>query len=707
MKFFPTAIVVLIGCVVSTAAQTPTPRPTPPDTDVVKISTNLVQVDVTVIDKSGNVVRDLRPDEIEIYQNGKKQDITNFSFISNTREINEKQKVKPQTQTPGPIPPPTPVKAENVKRTIALVVAGLSFQSMSYVRRALRKFVDESMQEGDLVAIVRTNSASGVLQQFTTDKRLLRAAIDEIRFDSFRNSQLAFAPITQSNAEPSLKAQQDRDKEDADFQETKFISATLEALNFIVRGMQDLPGRKSVMLLSDGFPLIIGGPGSMMIDTATVIQNIRRVVDSANRASVIINTMDARGLVDTGFATTDNLTDSRGFAISGEAMLGAIGKRNQKVVDYQRGPEVLAEQTGGVSIFNNNDLSGGIRKILDDQSYYLIGYQPDDDTFNPKVRPFHRLQVKVKRSGVNVRYRSGFFGVSDEKVVKPEMTSGQRLVTALLSPFAVNEIPVRLNAIFNNDQKQGSHIRSLVHVEARNLKFTDGPDGTKIAVFDVIAAGIDENGNPVDTVNQSYTLTANKPTYEKYMADGFVYGFTFPIKSPGVYQLRVALRDRGSDQIGSANQLVEVPDIGQKRLALSGVYMENLSLEDWKIQNTTQVNNAATHRQSDMSRRRFKRGTVLNYAFVIFNAKLDRSQRPSVTVQIGVFCDGKPVVEGSSTPVSMNGQTDMQRIGYGGSLNLGDTLPVGDYVLQITAQDTLAKEKQQTKTQFVQFEIIE
>lgn len=692
MRKLPFAFALLAIC--SAAAFTQTPTPT--DADVVKISTKLVQVDVTVIDKNGNAVRDLRKDEIEIYQNEKKQEITNFSFISNGLQRNETKAVVPTDQTATQLPP-APIKAELVRRTIALVVTGLSFQSTYYIRRALKKFVNESMQDGDLVAIIRTSSANGILQQFTNDKRLLNAAIDEIRFDAFRNNTFAFAPIGSSGSEETLRLQEERDKTNEEFFENNANESGLFGLNFILRGMQDLPGRKSVLLITDGFSIPTepekAGP---------FVQSVRRVVDTANRASVTINTMDARGLVDTGFTAADDLTK-----MDGRGMLKSIIARNQKVVGTQQGPRILAEQTGGASIVNNNDLSGGVRKLLDDQSYYLIGYEPDDETFTAKVRPFHRLMVKVKRPGLKVRYRSGFFGVSDETMVKPALTSGQRLVTALVSPFAVNEIGVRLSAIFNNDKKLGSHIQSMVHVGAKDLKFTDGLNGSKIAVFDVIAASIDENGLPVDTVNQSYTLTANKAVYEKYVADGFVYGFTFPVKSAGTYQLRVALRDRGSDKIGSANQLVEVPDIEKKRIAVSGIYLENLSLEDWKKQNTANFENSVTSRLSDTSLRSFKRGSILNYAFVVFNAKLDRTQYPSLTIQTRVFCDGKLLSESSPTAISLNGQTDMMRIGAGGSLNLGAGLSPGEYVLQITVRDTLAKEKQQTRTQFLQFRIVE
>ena len=690
----------------------PTPKPTPPDDDVVKISTKLVQVDVSVTDKNGKIVRDLRPDEIEIYQNGKKQDITNFSFISNAREVVEERKPKPEPQSQTRVTlPPAPVKAENVKRTIALVASGLSFQSTYYARRALKKFVDDQMQDGDLVAIIGTGGGSGVLQQFTTDKRLLYAAIEDMgRYSIVTGMILPFDPIRPSadtgiKPKPGERTQEDRDREIDDFRDGNNVKGDLRSLNQIIRGMRDLPGRKSVMLLSDGFALTTFGIGGLT--DFSVYENVRRVVDSANRASVVINTMDTRGLVDTSFTAAEDLTGSNGATLSGDQMLKAIVGRNLKVVDTQQGPATLARQTGGISIINNNDLSGGIRRILDDQSYYLVGYQPDDETFDPKTRPFNKLEVKVKRKGLGVRYRSGFFGFSDDEIQKPQMTGGQRFVSALLSPFAANDISIRLNAIFNNDAKQGSYIRSLLHIKAQDLKFTDEPDGSKKAVFDILASGIDYEGNSIDQVNKSYTLTADKALYDKFLRSGFVYNFTFPVKQAGVYQLRVALRDRATEKIGSANQLVEVPEINNKRLTLSGIYLESSSPDEWNKRNTMPTTSVGTDPQSDTSLRRFKRGTVLSYAFVVFNARLDAADNPKLSVQIKLFCDGKPLFDGDPISVPFDGQADLQRIGAGGSLNLGAGMQAGDYILQIIVKDALAKEKQQISTQFVQFEVVE
>ena len=149
--------------------------------------------------------------------------------------------------------------------------------------------------------------------------------------------------------------------------------------------------------------------------------------------------------------------------------------RRETLNDTQAGLAFLAEGTGGLAIKNQNDLNLGLDKILDDQSYYLIGYEPDTDSFDPATRKFNTIDVKVSRKGVDVRHRSGFFNVADTKriSVADNLTPVQRLEKALYSPFSVNEISMRLNTLFGSDATNTAFVRSLLHIDAGKLKFTD------------------------------------------------------------------------------------------------------------------------------------------------------------------------------------------------------------------------------------------
>ena len=697
-------------------AQTPTPTP---DDDVVKISTNLIQLDVTVIDKKGNVVKDLKPEDFEIYENGEKQEITNFSFVSNVRTQTQNN-----SNAPVAVVPPTELKVEQIRRTIALVVddLSLSFESAHYVRRALKKFVDEQMQPGDLVAIIRTGAGIGALQQFTADKRQLYAAIEKVRWNPLGRGRItAFAPIDQSTTTDQDESDEDAGEDvDGDtnsgesfdeFRESVFATGTLGALKYIVGGMNQLPGRKTVVLFSDGFRLFTPTADGRQ-DTSRVLDFLRQLIDTANRSSVVFYTLDARGLQWGGLSAADNVSNPTGANVQ-----DAASERRRELFETQEGLVYLARETGGFAVLNNNDLAGGMDRILNDQSYYLVGYQPDSDTFDEKTRRFNKLTVKVKRPDLTVRYRSGFFNVNDEKIDQlptVKRTPSEQIADAISSPFKVNDISLRLNTLFGADAVKGAYVRSLLHVKAQDLKFTDEKDGAKKAVFDVLAISFGDNGQIVDQIAKSYTFTAKGKSYERILKEGFVYYFTFPVKKPGAYQYRVAIRDAQTEKFGSASQFIEIPDLKKERLIVSGILMENLTRQQWQafsdgspktIGGGGESVSLETDPMTDTSLRRFKRGTVLRYGYEIYNARLDAAKKPKLTTQVRIFRDGQLVLDGKKTPLELLGQTDLERIKSVGALSLGNEMQPGDYILQIIVTDHLAKEKQQVSTQFVQFEL--
>jgi hypothetical protein len=153
----------------------PRPSPAPQDEgdEVVRITANLVQFDVTVTDKQGRPVTDLRPEDFEVVVDGRAQAVTELSFVSTdagTMTTERAPSAAARAADPKALPsPPARLRPEQVRRTIALVAddLGTSFESMYYVRQALRKFVDEQMLPGDLVAVMRTSAGMGALQQFT------------------------------------------------------------------------------------------------------------------------------------------------------------------------------------------------------------------------------------------------------------------------------------------------------------------------------------------------------------------------------------------------------------------------------------------------------------------------------------------------------------------------------------------------------------
>lgn len=730
-------VIFLVSALPSATAQneskpsTPTPaaEPAPQQEDaagddVVRITSNLVQFDAVVTDDKGRFITDLRPEDFEVTVDGKPQRVSELSFVSvdDGTAVTHRASAKGSRDEAGPPAPPARLRPEQVRRTIALVVddLGLAWESAHFVREGLKKFVDEQMQPGDLVAIMRTSAGMGSLQQFTSDKRLLHRAIERVRwYPAGRGGVSAFAPLegdpmaqagTSGATASSPKAGGSaRDgglgdqREFDEFREDIFAVGTLGALNFVVKGLREMPGRKSVIVFSDGFEIFRRNSSS-----DRVLEALRRLIDLANRASVVINTVDARGLVVFGLTAADNTS-----GMSQEEVTDAISDRSSKFFNTQAGLSYLADGTGGTFVRNNNRLDDGVRRILEgEKSYYLIGFRPDDELFDPvrgRVR-FNKLSVKVRRDGARVRTRNGFYGFTEDRARPVLRTRSEQLIAALTSPVLSGAVPLRLTSIFASEAEKSSTVSSLLHIDMSGFKFTEEADGWRKAVLDVVALTFGENGQVIDELNRVETIRARAESYDELLRYGLVYIVRVPVKKPGAYQLRVAVRDAGTEKVGSASQFIEVPDLKKERLALSGIIMTGAAVESVAAGGATGASADSAKNASDLLKssavRRFRQGDMVEYHYDIYNAKLDRAtNRTQLKTQMRLYRDGQTVFTGNLFPYEPGPQADARRLRAGSRLRLA-ALALGEYVLQIIVTDELAKEKHRTVSQWIDFEIV-
>lgn len=722
MKRLTLLFTVIAGCCVFGFGQTlPAPSPTPvEDEDVVKITTTLIQLDVTVTDKKGKPITGLKPEDFTISENGREQRVSGLSYISATRAAESREQGRKPADPLAP-PPVLPVRPEAVRRTIALVVDDLtlSFESSYQTRRALKRFVDEQMQDGDMVAIVRTSAGVGALQQFTGDRRILNAAIEKVRWYPRGSGGIsAFAPIgptmleqlqamgDTSVSEEDLEREREFNQGFDDFRSSSFATGSLGALRFIVEGMGELPGRKSVILFSDGFR-VMAKNNTELSGGGTVAAFMRKLIDVANRSSVVFYTIDPRGLVYTGFTAADDVVNP-----SIERTNRMLSERSSDLFETQAALRELARETGGFAVVNNNDIMGGVRRVMEDHSYYLLAYEPEDETFDPKKLRYNRIVIKVNRPDAVVRYRSGFFNVADENIRKPpaeEMTPQQRIGKALMSPFAVNDIELSMNALYANDDAKGNYIRTLLHINGNDLEFIREAEDKWVVRLGVVVANMDANGKVVEENGRSYTLSVPEHLLKKINSEGLVYNVSFPVKKPGAYQMRVAIVDERSGKVGSASQFMEIPNAKKKgRPSVSGIVLQGNTLAEWEA---AELPGGEARELSDPMRdtslRKFKRGMVLRYGYEVYQAALDASKRPKVNSRVRIFRNGKLVFEGEPKLLDLTGQSDLRRLKSTGALSLAEQMEPGEYVLQIVVKDEVAKDKYATATQFVQFEVVE
>lgn len=739
MKFQTLLIVVLtISLLAQTTAQEPQKR-----SDVVTIDTNLVQIDVVVTDKAGKQVTDLRPEEFEVLEDGKKQHVTNFSYIATGKFIKTEPGNAESAKTNAEPVPAARLKREQVRRTVALIVddLGLSFESFDYARRALTKFVDEQMQSNDLVAVLRTGAGVGVLQQFSSDKPHLHAAIDAVRWNPL--GRTGISPVGTMN-EQSINADiRDNIQFTEELEESRagmYSVGTIGTINAVVRGMADMPGRKSIVLISEAFRMFTAQGRNVEL-----VQALRQLTDEANANSVAIYTIDASGLQSYTFEASDKvagysyLIDPQVMAASGGPGTGAgaggvrvngpprtlpradtlsaqaeqdssaafrrlaalTDMREQQAGQTHTVLSYLAERTGGLFERNRNDISSGIDRIMaDQQGYYLIGYRPESASVDPKGgRRLHSLNVKVKRSGLKVRARDGYFGFSDEDKRARPRSRAEQLTAALTSPFASGDIDIQLTSLFGDEPNGGgTYLRSLLHIDANDLKFKEEAGGARTAELEMVAVAFGENGQILDQLSYPQTVRAmNAADYKRTVHDGLVYILNFPLKRGGPYQMRVAVRDATSERIGTASQFVEAPDLTRNQLALSGIVLSNAA-------ETDKASAAEQDIQSGPAVRRLRQGMMIDYRFIIYNAQADANS--PVQMQMRLLREGKPVFNGKVVSLDVSKERNAKRISTGGRLRMGPDLTPGDYVLQVIVKNTTDPKRPRVASQWIDFEIV-
>ncbi|MFN0278844.1 MAG: VWA domain-containing protein [Pyrinomonadaceae bacterium] len=715
-KACPVITVLFILCVSAFGQQqTPTPAASPSaDDDVVRITTKLVQLDLLVLDKDGKQVRDLKAEDFEVRQDGKPQAITNFSYVNTEKPRSQTKESQNIVQTP--------VKPGLDTRLITFVVDDgnciASNTGMIASREALEKFVREQMQSNDLVAIYQTRSGNSLLQQYTGDKALLLKIARRIQwrpalgcgssdgsfYDAARTNEVVRRTPGDTTTELAESGSQRANRENIeDSQANNQVVGTLGVLRYLINGLRRIPGRKVVFFLSDGMTFR-GRTGEML----SAADRLRDLTDLANRSSVVFNTVDARGV------TFPDMIEARDEVYS-QTNVTASDKpgadRYAAQSDSRDGLAYLARETGGEFYRESNFLDVPIGKALARETgYYLIAYDPADETF--KGKKFNKIEIKVNRPGLKVVSRAGFLGSQDEPVA-PRKTKSEDsdLYEAIAAPLPRPGLDVRLTAYFVNSAAAGNVVRVLFQLDGRQITFLDDKDkdSQKKAAFDVVAVTLDEKNKVVDEFFRSHIYKVQAAAMPVIQKNGLIYSTDVLVKKPGTYNFRVAVKDTETKQIGSSSQVVEIPDLKKTRVFVSGMMVAQVDKDGkFAVPEAAKPENAVTLTAAVPAIRRFRRGSIIAYAYTVYNAQLDPANgQPKLSVQTKLYHNGQLVIDGKSQNAQLDKQPDWTRIYDYGYLQLKPTMEPGDYNIQIIITDLLAKGKNAVTSQSVDFEVVE
>lgn len=703
----------------------------PPEAQAVfRITTSLVQVDAVVTDSKGRPVTNLAARDFEILEDGKPQEVMNCAYVATNTGPPETDRRFVMTSSSGAksgatAPMPQPVynlRPQDVRRTTVLLIddLGLSFETTAFVRQALKKFVETQVQPGELLAIMRTSAGIGALQPFTNDKTILAAAAEAVQWsplsraglwsvEPVKRDQAAYlrqqgnlpAPPTGGQSEPFATDESAAQSSPDYFKNNVLAGATIGAMQYIVGGMYPLPGRKSLIVLSDGL-----GCATDPYSNYNCRQLIDVLADQANRSGVVVHAIDARGLQVLSLTAADDLNEPQDAGgIPGATRRGTLASRSSAYYESQEGLNYLTAQTGGLFLHNVNDLNVQVDRILgQEQGYYLLGYKPVSTFEKERDRAkFHKIEVRVKTAGLTVRWRRGFFGVPDTAPRPRMLNREERLSAAMVSPFASADIRVRLTCLYGQGKKFPV-VRTLVHMDGRDFRFSDDDQGRHRATVQVSASIFGADGTALAESYRTYHMTVQGNDYQRDLEAGFLFAHDIPVAKPGGYQVRAAVRDAATDRVGSATQFVIVPDLKQKRLALSTIVLDQTPTDAGAASDASGQMQSGDPRRSAAGRL-FRASDPIRYAFQVFNAKREGgSRQPRLDTRLRLFREAKLIYESPVMAVKP-GDKDQNRLLALGKLQFAKGLPPGDYILQAIVTDNLAPKKYAVATQWMDFHV--
>lgn len=556
---------------VSPGAQTQAPARA---AGTVQAQATAVLVDVVVRDRRGQPVTDLTAADFELYEDGVLQDIGALTLYTP-----EGVRRAPTGAAPAPATPTTaaatarPELEAPPEPVIALVFDRLSPEARAFAHKAALGYVGQAGQIQSLVGVFGIDLSLITYQAYTRDSARLRKAIEDVgvrstaQFESQAGKARELAERSAGSAsgldtlaaggQAAQQAAQGgagagaADAMLADMQRRTLETfemlerdqqgvSTSNALLAVVNGMRAIRGRKSVIFFSEGVAI-----------PANVAARFRSVIDTANRANVSIYAMDAAGLRTE--STSEETRDSINAAarrtlqrnpttdVTGAPMTEAL-ERNEDMLrrDPHSGLGQLSDETGGILIRNTNDLTGGFKRIDQDmRNYYMLSYVPKNDRLDGK---FRNISVKVKRSGLDVASRKGYYAVPSTGAL-PVMSFEAPALVLLESTPVPNAFPVRTALLKFPEPGRPGLTPVLVSVPASNLTFRQSDDKASYrAEFTVLVRFRNAAKEIVDKMSQNYVLTGPMERLDA-VKQGNVLFYREPVLQPGVYSMEAIVHD--------------------------------------------------------------------------------------------------------------------------------------------------------------------
>lgn len=542
----------------------------PQDPNAIRVKATMVDVNVVVRDSHGQAISGLTKDDFVILDQGKRQNITSF-----TPELANPPVVQVQAPlttadapaVPPPAPPPVPA------RFIAFYFddENTTMSQLVYVRKAAEAFVRDAMADTDRVGVF-TSSAT-VTQQFTSNKQELLAAIAQILSHSHGLADSSCPVITPYQAHDiELFQNQPSDALGLAVSEgischacskgdvvgcTKlvqvkaanviaineaFAQETLGVLGDVIRYEEKMPGRRTLIMASGGY-----------FSMSNQVQRAQdKMIDTAIRAGIIVNTLGAKGLTADYDMSLGKEVFNRASSTNPYAAL--LNIMENEVSDD--GLSAVAQGTGGKFFHDNNDMIAGLRELAElPPASYVLGFSPDqvkDDGL------FHKMKVEVPgQHNVTITARPGYFALTPEQAAPS--AKFQRLDREVTASETLSEIVTDVQTQSSALGSGETGLKVSVHVPPHSLSFKK-ENQRRIERVIFITALFDMQNHYLAGTEAVMDLRLKDATFTQISRDGVNAKASLQVP-PGRYRLRQVVQEVVGGRIATTNREVEVRDV--------------------------------------------------------------------------------------------------------------------------------------------------
>ncbi len=545
------------GLALSQETQAPKPPAAAQERPTFRVQSNLVVVDVTVRDRKGNLVRDLKKEDFRVYEDNVAQQIITFS-----REDIPAAPAETLAETADQI---TPLKTVNFSTTprnerqpedlenkrLIILFFDLSSLTTEDLIRSLdtaQDYVTKKSGPQDLMAIATYSSSLDIPQDFTNDRQALLQTLKRL------------GPTEAGDAPEEDLSDPDSSSDDVYVPDTVQFNVfntdrRLSSLETLAKMYRDYGERTSLISFSSGM-------------TTTGVENesqLRSTTDAANRCNMTIYTVDSRGLIATPPSGDATKASPRGNALfSGSAM----HTQASDLSSSQETLTTLAHDTGGTDFQDRNDLAPVFERVVEDtQIYYVIGYY---STNNKEDGRFRKIRVESDRPDLKLQHRPGYFASKQfQRLTQTERD--RQLEEALTVDRPFSDLPFILQADCFKDQGAANIVPISLQLAGDGVQFEE--KGTRReAQFDFLAQVTDPKGKVAGMARDTVQVRLPAQTAEKIKAGQILYTTGFELR-PGEYKLKFLIRDNRTGKLGSFEEGLTVPQLDGKALQTSSIVL--------------------------------------------------------------------------------------------------------------------------------------